>query len=171
MQFVVRPSSCLCMSFISRMVEYLDWHLGRRFVCPLLVLPASCSNFFHIIITCKISPNAWDRDLLQSFLIVSDPSIAKHILKDNPKNYSKVFLYVNLVKLCWFLLCILMLFGCAGYFSWNSWLCHGEGTYTSWWRDMACTKAGYSPFVAYEGRVTFASLHGTFVFLDILHCK
>lgn len=28
--------------------------------------------------------------LLQTFLIVSDPSIAKHILKDNPKSYSKV---------------------------------------------------------------------------------
>lgn len=27
---------------------------------------------------------------LQSFLIVSDPAIAKHILKDNPKGYSKV---------------------------------------------------------------------------------
>ena len=28
--------------------------------------------------------------LLQSFLIVSDPSIAKHILRDNLKSYSKV---------------------------------------------------------------------------------
>jgi hypothetical protein len=27
---------------------------------------------------------------LQSFLIVSDPAIAKHILKDNAKGYSKV---------------------------------------------------------------------------------
>ena len=35
---------------------------------------------------------------LQSFLIVSDPSIAKHILKNNPKNYSKVLLFVKLVK-------------------------------------------------------------------------
>jgi len=28
--------------------------------------------------------------ILQSFLIVSDPAIAKHILKDNSKAYSKV---------------------------------------------------------------------------------
>ena len=32
----------------------------------------------------------------QSFLIVSDPAIAKHILRDNSKAYSKVWLSIDL---------------------------------------------------------------------------
>ena len=76
--------------------------MNQRFVCPFL---------FFCLNVCLIYSLVWDNHgfpvdhlgiLLQSFLIVSDPSIAKHILRDNSKSYSKV----NHICLFFIFLCI-----------------------------------------------------------------
>lgn len=51
-----------------------------------LLLEVQCYGFSMTIILVLTN----DLFVMQSFLIVSDPSIAKHILKDNSKAYSKV---------------------------------------------------------------------------------
>lgn len=74
----------------------------------------------------------------QSFLIVSDPDIAKHILRDNSKAYSKVLVIIY-SYFFWILptnlpsqrdstccLCLMCL-NAAGYFVGDTGICHGKG--------------------------------------------
>lgn len=96
-QFGVRLSLFLCMSFSSPMVESSGCLSARRFVfCynlsshpyrweHMYLILGLCSTF-----VCSKSLIDHFKTCLQSFLIVSDPAITKHILRENSKAYSKV---------------------------------------------------------------------------------
>lgn len=79
---------------------------SEAFFIPLYELYLNYGGIFRLTFGPKVSflfttlfgrnlyDRAFDRSiscfLLQSFVIVSDPSIAKHVLRDNSKAYSKV---------------------------------------------------------------------------------
>lgn len=97
--FGMSHSSCRFMSFTLLMAEFSGWFLVPRFVYLHQNLIFSTCQFWiqsDSLYDCLMISHC-----LQSFLIVSDPSIAKHILKDNSKAYSKV----NQFAVCTLLIC------------------------------------------------------------------